>query len=155
MAEDIFELQSGNWRSTVISGTAGDTLELVDVDNADNKMRVRLPFTWKRMVQRELNELARTPELRLWRDRDGLLWRVADIGPGTHYFFPLHTRHLLFDSDHAWAGIVECPDTVELGDLTNADLERYRDAISDIGGRRRHYRSPKKMQALPLIDQGI
>lgn len=140
--EGMFDLQSGRWYWKVIDAGAGEIMELVDAVNRNNKMRVRLPFTWRRMEPKELRELARMPEMRLWQDDDGLNWRIADIGPGTHYFFPLHTRHLLFDSDKAWAGIVEFPEPMELGDLNPDDLCMYRDRIHDIGGRRQSYRKP-------------
>jgi hypothetical protein len=50
--------------------------------------------------------LAREPEVRLWVDETGILWRVSVVGPGTAYPYPLRVRHLVFDSESAWAGVV-------------------------------------------------
>jgi hypothetical protein len=105
-------------------------------------MRLQLPEQWRQLSPEELRELARRPELRLWTDDAQILWRVSAVGPGTFYPYPLRTRHLVFDSDQTWAGIVPFDPPAELGDLTDLDLQRLRDGMSDFGGRRRGYRPP-------------
>jgi len=104
-------------------------------------MCVTLPFSWRQMTSDDLRELARKPEVRLWHAPDGTLWRVAAVGPDTPYDYPLTRRHLVFDSQQAWSGIVAFPSPAELGDLTSEDLLALRDEISDFGGRRRKYRT--------------
>jgi hypothetical protein len=94
-------------------------------------------------------ELARRPEARLWCDETGALWRVSAVGPGTPYPYPLRSRHLVFDSDEAWAGIVQFDTPLELGDLLDIELQNLRDRMSDIGGRRRGYRPPKLARRRP------
>lgn len=117
-------------------------LELVEPGNPANKMYVPLPFSWRQLAAEDVRELARSPEIRLWTDGAGILWRVAAVGPDTPYEYPLRRRHLVFDSQQSWAGIVEFPQPAQLGDLTNDELREMRDHISDFGGRRQRYRAP-------------
>lgn len=137
------ELRSGRWNGDVETTAAGDFLELMRVARPRDKMRLQLPTGWRTLGPRGLEELARHPEVRLWTDDAGILWRVSAVGPGTCYPYPLQVRHLVFDSDQTWAGIVKFDDaTAELGDLTDLDLQRLRDRMCDFGGRRRGYRPP-------------
>jgi hypothetical protein len=136
----MFVLQSGRWRWNVEDCNSGEVMELVDPAEPSNKMIVPLPFSWRAFTDEQMQDFVRRPDVRLWRDSAGFFWRVAAVGPGSRYDYPLRTRHLVFDSKHTWAGIVEFPLPDELGDLTNEDLERLRDMISDFGGRRRHFR---------------
>ena len=133
-------LRSGRWRWHIEESSHGEFMEAIDPGQPANKLIVSLPFSWRQLSQEQLTELARKPQLRLWEDGLGVFWRVAAIGPGTPYDFPLHMRHLLFDSEQAWAGIAEFPEDAELGDLTSTDLTRLRDSIRDLGGRRRRFR---------------
>jgi hypothetical protein len=136
------DLPSGRWHGTIEATGSGAFLELCQVAEPRNRMRVRLPEGWRALRQGELRELARRPEVRLWRDEAGLPWRVSVVGPGTDYPYPLRTRHLVFDSERTWAGIVELGGPEELGDLTDFELQRLRDRVCDFGGRRRGYRPP-------------
>ncbi|MGH7481291.1 MAG: hypothetical protein ACRELV_03990 [Longimicrobiales bacterium] len=137
-------LKSGKWRWGIEGPATGQqVLELVDPSRPQNRMSVGLPFSWRQLPQRGLAELARAPEVRLWLDEQGILWRVTEVGPGTRYPYPLARRHLVFDSEHAWAGIVEFGEPGRLGDLTSAELQRYRSRMADFGGRRRAYRPPQ------------
>jgi hypothetical protein len=137
-----FDMQSGRWLPTIETNAAGSFLELVHAGNPRNKMRLPLPEGWRSMPVTELEQLARRPEVRLWVDEARILWRVSTVGPGTDYPYPLRSRHLVFDSDRTWAGIVAFEGKQELGDLTDLDLHRLRDSIADFGGRRRGYRPP-------------
>lgn len=123
-------------------GTSEEMLELVEPGNSTNKMQVTLPFSWRQLEADAFRELARRPEVRLWLDESGILWRVAAVGPGTPYAYPLEKRHLVFDSQQSWAGIVEFMPGVELGDLGTSELRDLRNRIADFGGRRRAYRMP-------------
>jgi hypothetical protein len=136
----LIYLDSGKWRWRVESSHHQEFLDLIEPGKPVNKMRVPLPFSWRMLEQEELREIARRPEMRLWMDRDGVLWRVAAVGPGTSYDYPLATRHLIFDSQQSWAGIVEFREPAELGDLTDDELHLLRDHISDFGGRRKRFR---------------
>ena len=136
----VFVLPSGRWRSKTEKCKGGEMMELLDPAEPCNKMIVTLPPDWRALPAAELESLLRKPDVRLWCDGAGCFWRVAAIGPDTRYDYPMQRRHLVFDSKHTWAGIIEFPHGKELGDLTNEDLERLRDGISDFGGRRRHYR---------------
>lgn len=118
----------------------GGMLELVDPERPDNKMRSLLPMGWRQMSEESFRELARAPETRFWRDPDGVFWRIAEIGPQTVHDFALSTRHLFFDSDQTWAGIVEFPGTSKLGDLASEALTSLRNGMRDLAGRRRHFR---------------
>ena len=140
----ILFLPSGRWRWRVdaIPGAAEELLELSEPGNATNKMQLSLPFSWRQLEPEAFRELARRPEVRLWLDESGILWRVTSVGPNTPYSFPLERRHLVFDSQQSWAGIVEFGGDDELGDLTNRELRDLRNRISDFGGRRRAYRMP-------------
>jgi hypothetical protein len=142
MAISELDMQSGRWLATVDTTAAGAFLELVHAADARNKMRMRLPDDWRQLALADVEELARRPEVRLWVDERRILWRVSAVGPGTDYPYPLGSRHLVFDSDRTWAGIVPFDGAAELGDLTDLDLQRLRDRISDFGGRRRGYRPP-------------
>jgi hypothetical protein len=144
---DVLDLRSGRWRGSIDTTAAGAFLELVHAANARNKMRLRLPDEWRSLSAAELQRLARSPEVRLWVDDARILWRVSAVGPGTAYPYPLRSRHLVFDSDRAWAGIVEFDASDELGDLTDLELQRLRDRIADFGGRRRGYRPPSRPPA--------
>ena len=143
-ANGIIFLPSGRWRWRVedMRGSSEELLELCEPGNSANKMQVGLPFSWRRLDAEAFREIARRPEVRLWLDESGILWRVAAVGPETPYSFPLERRHLVFDSQQSWAGIVEFPGDEELGDLNNRDLRDLRNRIADFGGRRRAYRIP-------------
>lgn len=136
----MLSLKSGRWRWQVDENNRGEVMELVDPGEPLNKMIVPLPFSWRMLPEDQIKALARKPEVRLWVDSRGIFWRVAAVGPGTPYDYPLERRHLVFDSRQAWAGLVEFPDGTELGDLTSEDLQRIRDGMRDFGGRRRHFR---------------
>ncbi len=140
----ILFLPSGRWRWRVdaIPGCPEECLELVEPGNATNKMQLTLPFSWRQLEPETFGELARRPHVRLWLDESGILWRVTAVGIGTPYPLPLEKRHLVFDSQQSWAGIVEFPPPMELGDLSNRELRDLRNRVSDFGGRRRAYRLP-------------
>lgn len=140
----ILFLPSGRWRWHVeaVPGSAEEMLELYEPGNATNKMQLGLPFSWRQLNPDAFQQLARRPEVRLWLDESGILWRVTAVGPNTPYNLPLEKRHLVFDSQQSWAGIVEFAGDDELGDLTNRELRDLRNRISDFGGRRRAYRLP-------------
>ena len=140
----ILFLPSGRWRWRVEAPTASseEMLELCEPGNAANKMQVGLPFSWRQLDPEAFRDIARRPEVRLWLDESGILWRVTAVGPMTPYTFPLEKRHLVFDSQQSWAGIVEFGGTDELGDLTNRELRDLRNRNPDFGGRRRAYRVP-------------
>jgi hypothetical protein len=139
-AEGYFTLRSGRWRWEIQEVGTLTVMELYDPGRPSNKMSLRLPFSWRQLDDDQLMDLARKPELRLWLDGSGRVWRVAAVGPGTHYDFPMHSRHLLFDSEQAWAGITEFDEDLELGDLVGEELRVYRDNIRDLGGRRQRFR---------------
>ena len=140
----ILFLASGRWRWRVeaLPGSSEEMLELYEPGNSANKMQVALPFSWRQLDVDAFRDIARRPEVRLWLDESAILWRVTAVGPQTPYSFPLERRHLVFDSQQSWAGIVEFTGTDELGDLRNSDLRELRNRISDFGGRRRAYRLP-------------
>src|SRR5689334_11422958 len=93
----IIYLDSGKWRWRIVPTGHDEELELADPSDPTNKMRVRLPFSWRMLSEEQFRDLARRPDVRLWRDRDGVLWRVSAVGPGTTYDLPIHSRHLVFD----------------------------------------------------------
>lgn len=138
-------LRSGRWGRRVEAFEQQDTLELFDPNSPGNKMRIPLPFSWRQLPDSHIQELARDPEVRLWSDEYGIPWRIAMVGPGTRYEYPLQRRYLVFDSAQAWAGIVEPPEGLLIGDLKNDELKELRDRISDIGGRRRRFRKPERL----------
>jgi hypothetical protein len=142
MRIEKIDLRSGRWRGDIETTAAGDFLELVQVSRPADKLRLDLPRDWRRLSPKELTELARRPEVRLWTDDASILWRVSAVGPGTPYPYPLRARHLVFDSDQTWAGIVAFDEAAELGDLSDLELQRLRDRMCDFGGRRRGYRPP-------------
>ncbi|HEX6307079.1 MAG TPA: hypothetical protein VFZ69_02760 [Longimicrobiales bacterium] len=139
---DVIDLKSGRWHRFNDTDASGAIMELVQVGQPQNKMRVRLPENWWHLGHRDIEALARAPEVRLWTDDMFIPWRVSEVGPGTTFPYPLQRRHLVFDSDRTWAGIVEFDGTQQLGDLTDLELKRLRDGIRDFGGRRRGYRPP-------------
>lgn len=141
--KDVF-LRSGKWRWTVAddNGHHGESLELIDPAAPYNKMAVHLPFSWRRLTNEEIAELAREPEIRLWTDEHGIHWRIARIGPQTDHPYRLSEPHLVFDSEQCYAGIVRIEPHACLGDLTAAELRSYRDRMRDFGGRRRAFRAP-------------
>lgn len=145
MRSGLIDLKSGRWHRFMETTAWGAVMELVQVGHADNKMRVRLPADWQQLGRREVELLARRPEVRLWTDDAFIPWRVSAVGPGTEFPYPLASRHLVFDSDRTWSGIVEFAGSRELGDLTDLELQRLRDEMRDFGGHRRGYRPPAGM----------
>jgi hypothetical protein len=143
MRSDVMDLKSGRWHRFVETTAGGAVMELVQVGHPHNKMRSRLPGNWHQLGERDLEAIARSPEVRLWTDDTFIPWRVSAVGPGTEFPYPLRRRHLVFDSDRTWAGIVEFDNGIELGDLTDLELKRLRDGIRDFGGRRHGYRPPR------------
>lgn len=142
MHSDLIDLKSGRWHRFIERDATGPVMALIQVAHPHNKMQVRLPADWARLGHRELEELARTPEVRLWTDDHFTPWRVSAVGPNTDFPYPLRRRHLVFDSDRPWAGIIEFDEPRQLGDLTDLDLMKLRDGMRDFGGRRRGYRPP-------------
>jgi hypothetical protein len=142
MGLDALDLRSGRWVGTIDTTGQGAFLELVHAANTRNKMRLQLPDDWRSLGAGGIEQLARRPEVRLWVDEARIPWRVSVVGPGTAYPYPLRARHLVFDSARTWAGIVIFEGPLELGDLTDLELQRLRDRIADFGGRRRGYRPP-------------
>lgn len=145
---DIF-LRSGKWRWSVNEDNAlrGPRLELFDPGAPSNKMNVPLPFGWRSLSAEQISDLAREPEIRLWTDEHGIAWRVTRVGPGSHYPYPLKRPHIVFDSEQAFAGIVEVDPYAQLGELTESELRRYRDDMRDFGGRRKGFRLPESHDA--------
>ncbi|MBR9989844.1 MAG: hypothetical protein KFH98_08825 [Gemmatimonadetes bacterium] len=142
MRSDLVNLNSGRWHRFISSDATGPVMELIQVGRPHNKMHVRLSDEWPHLGHRELEELSRDPEVRLWTDDGFVPWRVSAVGPGTEFPYPLKRRHLVFDSDRTWAGIIEFDNDTHLGDLTDLELSRLRDGMRDFGGRRRGYRPP-------------
>ena len=122
----MIELKSGRWRWHLSEIANGEQMELIDSGRPANMMVVPLPFSWRELSGSQLRDLARVPELRLWVDDTGMLWRVSPVGPGTRIEYQLKSRHLLFDSRQAGAWVVEFPEPKALGDLTNAELTELR-----------------------------
>ena len=143
MRPDVIELPSGRWLKHIAITLDAAVMELVHLGNEQNRMRVQLPAEWRELTEQQLLECARRPEVRLWEDEDAILWRVSAVGPGTPFPYPLQERHLVFDSERAWAGIVRfATQDCELGDLTDLDMRALRNRLADFGGRRRAYRGP-------------
>lgn len=140
MTSEMVVLKSGPWRMKLEKCRGSEVMELIDPVAPTNKMVVTLPSAWRGLRPEELQDHMRRPDVRIWRDEVGFVWRVAAVGPGTRYDYPLRDRHLVFDSKQTYAGIVQFASPLQLGDLTNEDLARLRDRISDFGGRRRHFR---------------
>jgi hypothetical protein len=142
MRSDLVDLKSGRWHRFNERDATGPVMELVQVGHPHNKMRVRLPVDWRQLGAGEMQDLARRPEVRLWTDDYFVPWRVSAVGPDTDFPYPLRRRHLVFDSDRTWAGIIEFDDPRQLGDLSDLELKQLRDGMRDFGGRRRGYRPP-------------
>jgi hypothetical protein len=138
--DGLLYLRSGKWRWRAVSTGRDEVLELTDPGRPSDKMRARLPFSWRLLNEDDFRDIARKPDVRLWRDRGGILWRVSVVGPGTPYDFPLGTRHLVFDSSQCWAGIAAFEREDELGDVTSEELLEMRERTSDFGGPRKRLR---------------
>lgn len=141
--ERMIRLRSGRWYVRLEEDARGrEYVQLNRAGQPSETMRVRLPFSWRGFDDDSIQELARKPELRIWIDEHGIRWRIAAVGPGTTYAFPLPGRYLVFDSDRTWAGLTRYDLDAELGDLTDEDLRELRDGISDFGGSRTGFRPP-------------
>jgi hypothetical protein len=139
----MIRLDSGRWYARLEEDAQGrEYTHLSRADRPEETMRVRLPFGWRILNEDELHQLARKPDIRIWYDEHGIRWRIAAVGPGTNYDFPVPGRYLVFDSDQAWAGLTRYEDQRELGELTDTELQALRDGISDLGGGRRSFRLP-------------
>lgn len=141
-------LRSGKWRWTGAEPDrpARSRIELIDPAAPENKLLVPVsalePSDDPSLAAESVAEAARDPDVRLWTDEYGIAWRIARVGPGTHHPYPFRTRHLVFDSPNAYAGIVEIDRFARLGDLQDDELRAYRDRMKDFGGRRRAFRPP-------------
>ena len=141
----IVVLKSGTWRWRVEEAGRAEFLELNLPGVQLNKMRVPLPFGWRQLSRDELLALAYTPEIRLWTDEYGTLWRISAVGCGTPFFYDLlDAPCLVFDSEHAWARVVKFPAPATLGQLTDDELRALRELSTDFGGRRKGYRPPQR-----------
>jgi hypothetical protein len=139
----MIRLDSGRWYTRLETDAQGrEYTHLSRAGRPGETMRARLPFGWRGLDEDEMRELARRPEVRIWYDEHGIRWRIAAVGPGTSYSLPIPGRHLVFDSDEAWAGLTRYDMDRELGDFTDAELRDLRDRISDLGGGRRAFRPP-------------
>lgn len=138
----LIRVGSDRWYSRVEQDARGvEYLYLSSAQHPEDTMRRRLPFAWRDLEESQLAALALEPELRLWTDEFGIQWRIAPVGPGTPYDFPLRDRYLVFDSTETWAGITAFPEG-KLGELTDAQLRELRNSIADFGGGRRSFRPP-------------
>lgn len=138
----MIRLGSARWYGRVEQNARGvEYLHLSNAERPGDSMRRRLPFSWRDLDAEQVAELARNPEVRLWTDEYGIQWRVAPVGPGTPYDFPVRDRYLVFDSTETWAGITSFPEG-RLGELGDEQLRILRDAVSDFGGGRRGFRPP-------------
>lgn len=145
----LIRLGSDRWYARVERDARGvEYLYLSNAERSEDSMRRRLPFSWRDLDEKHVAELAREPEIRLWTDEYGIQWRVAPVGPGTPYDFPLRDRYLVFDSTETWAGITTFPEGT-LGELTDEELRELRDSVSDLGGGRRSFRPPRGRNAGP------
>lgn len=141
----LIRLGSERWYARVEQDARGtEHLYLSNAERPGDSMRRQLPFSWRDMGDDGLTALARAPELRLWTDEHGIQWRIAVVGPGTPYDFPLRERYMVFDSTETWAGIVPFNegDPSELGEMDDEQLRALRDSIADFGGGRRSFRPP-------------
>lgn len=139
----MIRLESGRWYVRIEENAVGtEYLYLTHAGKAGDSMRVRLPFSWRGLDDDGLVALARTPEVRIWCDEHDIQWRVAAVGPGTPYEFPLAGRFLVFDSTQTWSGLVRFDGETPLGELDEDRLRQLRDDIADFGGGRRHFRAP-------------
>ena len=139
----MIRLGSGRWYVRIEETAHGtEYLHLTRARRPGETMRVRLPFSWRALDDDAMADLARNAEVRLWTDEHDIHWRVAIVGPGTAYAFPLPGRFLVFDSEQTWAGLVRYDDAIGLGDLTDERLRELRDGIADFGGGRRRFRAP-------------
>ena len=144
----MIRLGSGRWYVRIEENAEGsEYLYLTHPGKPGDSMRVRLPFSWRALDDDALVQLARQPEVRIWCDDHDIQWRVAAVGPGTLYDFPLPGRFLVFDSAQTWAGLVRFPEDVALGDLSEERLRELRDGIADLGGGRRRFRAPEETSA--------
>jgi hypothetical protein len=139
----MVRLESGRWYGHLETDARGrEFVHYTRADRPEDTMRVALPFAWRSLPQEELEALAHTPEIRIWNDEHGIRWRIAAVGPGTSFDFPIPGRFLVFDSEQAWAGITRYDEGRELGDLTDEELAALRTRVSDLGGSRRSFRPP-------------
>jgi hypothetical protein len=142
--EHMIRLESGRWYARLeVDAQGREYSHLSRADRPEETMRVRLPFGWRDLDDDEIRTLSRKPEVRIWYDEHGIRWRIAAVGPGTSYEFPIPGRYLVFDSDQAWAGLTRYEEGRELGELTDEELQSLRDDISDLGGGRRSFRPPQ------------
>lgn len=148
----LMRLGSERWYGRVETDARGvEYLYLSNAERPEDSMRARLPFSWRDLTTDQLAALARDPELRLWTDEYGIQWRVAPVGPGTPYEFPLRERYLVFDSTETWAGITLFPEG-RLGELGTEQLRELRDSAADFGGGRRSFRPPAPGPGLRSTD---
>lgn len=141
----LIRLASERWYARVEQDARGtEHLYLSNAERPTDSMRCRLPFSWRDMEEEDLATLAREPEVRMWTDEHGIQWRIAVVGPGTPFDFPLRERYLVFDSKDSWAGITPFPSAGpgKLGEFTDDQLREHRDSMSDFGGGRRSFRPP-------------
>lgn len=144
----MIRLGSDRWYGRVEQNARGvEYLYLSNAERPADSMRTRLPFSWRDLDADQVAELARNPEVRLWTDEYGIQWRVAPVGPGTPYDFPVRERYLVFDSTETWAGITMFPEG-SLGELSDEQLRALRNAVADFGGGRRAFRPPDTGQEL-------
>jgi hypothetical protein len=138
----IIRLGSGRWSVRIErDARRKEYLRLTHQAQPADSMRVRLPFSWRRLDDASLVERARDPDVRLWTDEHGIQWRIAVVGPGSRHDAPVEGRFLAFDSEETWAGLTSFPGG-HLGDLDDRALRQVRDRIEDIGGGRRSFRPP-------------
>jgi hypothetical protein len=141
--ERMIRLDSGRWYARIERDARGtEILNLSRASRPRDTMRVPLPFSWRGFDTESLQELAREPEVRLWTDEHGVRWRIALVGPGTRFAFPVRQRYLVFDSDETWAVVTPYDNDRGLGEITDEELTALRDGASDLGGGRRSYRPP-------------
>jgi hypothetical protein len=139
----MVRLDSGRWHARLETDAGGrEFLHLTRAGRPEETMRSPLPYSWRLLDDDQLEEMARKPEVRIWFDDQGVRWRIATVGPGTPYPFPIPGRYLVFDSDQTWAGLTRYEDHRELGEMTDDELRSLRNGISDLGGGRRAYRPP-------------
>ncbi|MGH7477150.1 MAG: hypothetical protein ACRELD_12830 [Longimicrobiales bacterium] len=127
MIGGTIHIRSGwwEWRAHFLEAERRGELKLVSLDEPGEEMTVDLPAAWREYAAELIQDFARAPRQRIWRDRQGSQWRVTeqllDVATRGAAAAALPPQLEFVGGNEAW--MAPRPRALRLGQLTREELQ--------------------------------